>query len=241
MVSSVRNQLLTLSDGNLRDLREYAVQLGEIKWQLASYPGITYVLGEIEQDLRDTITETQIQAKQDALPQKQNFVAQYATGIKEIKENDLCTAYYKDLDTISFVNNFPTALTIATRYREAGCKRYLPGNGDGPFQILSKDYGSGQLTTWIFYQSVQDFIDFSRAKWTQYKSKLWVDLTYTSFDFTGLVNHSALYNGGIITGGVVKPNAPKYVYDGYGNQYSGSIRYGVLPKFLKVLQWEINN
>jgi hypothetical protein len=76
------------------------------------------------------------------------------------------------LDLISFANNFPTALTIATRYRESSCGYYLPANGDGPFQIISKDYGTGQITDSIFYQTVQDFIDFSQAKWTQYKSKL---------------------------------------------------------------------
>ncbi|MEI7562232.1 MAG: hypothetical protein WCJ39_00460 [bacterium] len=172
MVNSVRSQIFTLADGNLRDLRDYSAQLNDLKDQLITQPSISYVLGEIAQDLRDTIDQTQIQAKQDALPLKKSFVAQYATGIKDIKETDLCSTYYKDLDTMSFVNNFPTALTIATRYREAGCKWYLPGNGDGPFQIVSKDYGTGQLTKPIFYQSVQDFIDFSRTKWTQYKSKL---------------------------------------------------------------------
>jgi regulator of replication initiation timing len=119
MVNSVRNQLFSLADGNLKDLREYSAQLGDLKDQLASYPSMNYVLGQIEQDLRDSISETQMQAKQDALPQKKTFVAQYASGIKDIKETDLCATYYKDLDMISFVNNFPTALTIATRYREA--------------------------------------------------------------------------------------------------------------------------
>jgi hypothetical protein len=31
------------------------------------------------------------------------------------------------------------------------------------------------------------------------------------------------------------------VYDGYGDAYSGAIRYGLVPKFLKVLQWELWN
>ncbi|MEI8090807.1 MAG: hypothetical protein WCG98_00665 [bacterium] len=76
------------------------------------------------------------------------------------------------LDTISFANNFPTALTIATRYREASCGYYLPSNGDGPFQILSKEYGTGQIDENLFTQTVQDFIDFSKAKRQQYKTKL---------------------------------------------------------------------
>ena len=241
LISSLSQQITTITHGDLKDIWQYTAQLADLKDQLTSKPQLNYVLWQVEQSLRDRIALQQLPIKQAALPQKQAFVAQYATGIKDIKENDLCATYYKDLDTISFVNNFPTALTMATRYREAGCKRYLPGNGNGPFQILSKNYGSGQLTKGIFYQSVQDFIDFSRAKWTQYKSKLWISLTYTGWDLTGIVNHAALYNGGVITWGVVKPYAPKYVYDGYGYGYSGAIRYGVLPKFLKVLQWEVSN
>ncbi|HBB04941.1 TPA: hypothetical protein DCZ39_08975 [Patescibacteria group bacterium] len=73
------------------------------------------------------------------------------------------------MDSISFANNFPTALTIATRYREVNCGYYLPANGDGPFQILSKDYGTGQITESKFIQTMQDFIDFSKYKISRYE------------------------------------------------------------------------
>ena len=43
---------------------------------------------------------------------------------------------------MSFANDFPTALTIAVWFRESTCGYYLPKNGDGPFQIVSKDYGT---------------------------------------------------------------------------------------------------
>ena len=76
------------------------------------------------------------------------------------------------MDTISYANNFPTALMMATRYREAHCGYYLPSNGDGPFQIVSKDYGTGQITEAKFLQAMQDFIDFSKAKHTQYTTRL---------------------------------------------------------------------
>ena len=68
-----------------------------------------------------------------------------------------------------FANNFPTALTIATRYRETHCGYYLPSNGDGPFQILSKDYGTGEINEDTFTQSIQDFIDFSKGKYAHNK------------------------------------------------------------------------
>ena len=119
MITSLRNQLITLTQGNLKDLWHYTAQLSVLKDQLAAYPSMNYVLGQVEQGLRDRITQQEIQAKQQSLPQKKAFVAAYATGIQDIKEQDLCATYYNDLDMISFVNNFPTELTLATWYREA--------------------------------------------------------------------------------------------------------------------------
>ena len=37
------------------------------------------------------------------------------------------------------------------------------------------------------------------------------------------------------------PNAPKYVFDGYGEDYSSAKKYGLLPALLKVLAWEVDN
>ena len=39
---------------------------------------------------------------------------------------------------------------------------------------------------------------------------------------------------------MVQPNSPKYVFDGYGESYSGSKKYWVFPMFLKMLEWEID-
>lgn len=104
---------------------------------------------------------------------KSDFFNLYSGSFsKDITTADTCTGRYNTMDSISYANNFPTALTIATRYRETNCGYYLPSNGDGPFQILSKDYGTGQITEGKFLRSIQDFIDFSKAKRTQYKSKL---------------------------------------------------------------------
>jgi len=61
---------------------------------------------------------------------------------------------------------------MAVRYRETHCGYYLPKNGDGPFQILSKDYGTGEITPDLFIQTVQDFITFSKIKYGNYKSKI---------------------------------------------------------------------
>jgi hypothetical protein len=51
----------------------------------------------------------------------------------------------------------------------------------------------------------------------------------------------ALYNWGTKTWGMVQPNAPEYVFDWYGEEYSWAKKYGVFPMFLKVLEWEVEN
>jgi hypothetical protein len=40
---------------------------------------------------------------------------------------------------------------------------------------------------------------------------------------------------------MVQPNAPKYVFDGYGEDYSNVKKYGLFPALLKVLDWEVDN
>jgi hypothetical protein len=142
---------------------------------------------------------------------------------------------------MAYANNYPTALLMATWFRESTCGYYLPKNWDGPFQIVSKDYWTGAITEEIFRQSVQDFIDFSRNKYWAYKSRVNINLTYTGFEYTWIISHAALYNGGYYSGGIILPVNPRYVFDWYGEQYSWATRYGLFPKFLKLLEWEVNN
>lgn len=239
---TLKNQLTLITSGDNEDKWDYYQQINTLKEQFSSDEKLSYLLNEMWNSLLLPLYNDKETVKAANKQFKQDFLSGYLSGISVVipdKEN--CIGRYNMLDLISFANNFPTALTIATRYRESSCGYYLPANGDGPFQIISKDYGTGQITDSIFYQTVQDFIDFSQAKWTQYKSKLWISLTYTWWDRTGLVNHAGLYNGGVISWNIVLPNNPKYVYDGYGDAYSGAIRYGLVPKFLKVLQWELWN
>ncbi|MBU0627302.1 hypothetical protein KKG31_02025 [Patescibacteria group bacterium] len=104
---------------------------------------LNYMLNDLNVYLINRLTVEKTRAKVESKTFKQEFLAQYLTGpIDEIREERSCTGRYNTLDNISFANNFPTALTVATRYREANCGYYLPGNGDGPFQIVSKDYGT---------------------------------------------------------------------------------------------------
>ena len=187
-------------------------------------------------------------AKQQYLWEKSKFLDEYEWNITINEEFpiDNCVGWYNTIDNISFANDFPTALTIAVWYKESNCGYYLPANGDGPFQIISKDYGNGEITEELFKQTVQDFIDFAKNKINSYNKKAneefpEIKISYTWFDYTGVVSFAALYNWWVRTGWMVVPNAPKYVFDGYGEDYSNAKKYGLFPALLKVLEWEVEN
>ncbi|MCF7834993.1 hypothetical protein K9M48_02965 [Candidatus Gracilibacteria bacterium] len=246
-LNSLKIQLNKVISGNNQDLRNFYYQLKNLQNRFSQNPRLDYMLNNLKQDLYIQLYSQKIQAKTQSKEFKQNFVNEFSGGISiDDPILDECTGWYNTLDDISFAYNIPTALTISTRYRETNCGYYLPSNGDGPFQILKQDYGTGEITEDIFVKSVQDFAQFSKDKHIQYKTKLGINLTYTGFDRTGLVNHGALYNGARITGSdesgyIAQALAPKYLYDGYGAEYSGAIRYGLIPKFLKILDREIQN
>ncbi len=246
-ITLLQTQLDTITSGNMKDKRDFYAQLKTLQEQFSWYDQLSYYLTTLADKLILQINGEKAKTKTLYKDFKQAFRNAYSGWFsKEITTPDSCTGRYNTMDTISFANNFPTPLMIGTRYRETNCGYYLPSNGDGPFQILSKDYGTWQITEAKFLQTMQDFIDFSKNKYISYKTKLWISLTYTWFDMTGLVDHGALYNGASITGNasswyVALPLNPHYVYDGYGQQYSWAIRYGLIPKFLKVLDWELKN
>ena len=246
-VRLLKTQLDSITTGDMKGKRDFYAQMKTLQEQFSTNEQVNYYMNELWLYLITEMNTEKAKVKILSKTTKQDFVDQYISGFsQDITTADTCTGWYNTMDTISFANNFPTALTIATRYREVNCGYYMPGNGDGPFQIISKDYGTGQITEATFLKAIQDFIDFSKAKYTQYKTKLWIKLTYTWVTWTWLVNHSALYNGGTITGSdasgyVATPNNPHYVFDGYGPDFTGALRYGLLPKFLKVLDWELKN
>ena len=235
----LKTQIDTITKWDTKVMRKLTDQLQNLETRFPNQDKLNYLLSGLETHLSNQINTKKTQVKQANKEQIKSFVAQNMTGISNIPETDICKQQYDLIDTISFANNFPTALTLATRYREASCRMYLPGNGDGPFQIISKNYGAGELNLTTFKQSVQDFIDFSKAKYGNYYSKIGPIFTYTGFDMTGIVNHAALYNGGKIMSGVVVPIIPKYVYEWYGNYSSWAVRYGIRPKFVKLLDREV--
>jgi len=246
-LSGLRAQLDTITSGNMADKSKLYIQLKQLQEQFSGHQKLRYYLNNLDIHLMTHINTQKIKDKTASKAFKQTFVDTYSGEVLTgIDTPDSCTGRYNTLDSISYANNFPTAMTIAVRFRETTCGYYLPSNGDGPFQILSKDYGTWSITEAKFLTTVKDFIDFSKNKYWAHYSKIWPIFTYTWFTMTGLVNYAALYNGGTLTwstesGYTVRPNAPNYVYDGYGTGFSWATRYGIIPKFIKVLDWELKN
>lgn len=247
--TSLQNSLDTIIGSDNKDLRAYLDQIDTLRSRFASNTKIGYMLQQLYQHLRFKLDVQKDAAKISSYSGKVAFVNQYSGDILHtINEPDRCTRQYQLADDLSFVYNQPTALTLATRYRETSCKRYLPGNGDGPFQIVNKDYGSGDLTAKIFKQTLIDYLEFAQNKFNRFeksnsKSGLVIGLTYTGLNFTGIVRHGALYNSlsGKTVYGDIQPARPNYVFDGYTDAYSGSKRYGLMPKTIMLLQRELSN
>ena len=242
------SQKVTISQASNNGLWSYYRQL----WQWYNILKADDRLSTISSGLRDytysLFDSRKKLAKQQYVGDKSKFLDEYRKDIMIQEEFpiDNCVGWYNTIDNISFANDFPTALTIAVWYKESNCGYYLPANGDGPFQIVSKDYGNGEITEEIFKQTIQDFIDFAKWKIENYNSRAddefpEIKLNYTSFDYTGVVSFAALYNWWTRTGWMVQPNAPKYVFDGYGEQNADAKKYWLFPAFLKLISWELNN
>ncbi len=244
-LATLRTQLDTISSGNMEAKAHMYIQLKTLAEQYPHHEKLRYYLNALSSHLLTHINTEKTKAKASSKANKEAFVTAYISGIsKEITDPDTCTWWYNTLDSLSFAYNFPTAMTLAVWYRESNCGYYLPANGNGPFQIITKSYGTGTITEGIFLQTIRDYLVFSKNKYQAYSSRLWPMISYTWFTFTGLVNYAALYNGWTLTwsadsGYSVQPNNPKYVYDGYGEAYSGATRYGIIPKFIKLLQREL--
>lgn len=194
-VSKLQTTLDNIIGKNNKDLRSYLDQIDILRSRFAVNTKIGYMLQELYEHLRVKLDLQKDAAKLASYNHKVEFLNQYSGDIiKTINEPDRCTRQYQLVDDLSFVYNQPTAVTLATRYRETTCRWYLPGNGDGPFQIVNKDYGSGELTQQLFKQTLIDYLEFAQNKFNRFeransKSGLKIDLSYTGLNFTGIVRH----------------------------------------------------
>ena len=247
-LTSLKTQLDSLIDNNI-DLWSFYNQIVNLQADYSSNERLNYMFEDLKYHLysdkknKNSLSKQKEGAKAAFKDSKQEFLDEYKSWFSVDIENSLknCTGRYKTLDDISFAYDFPTALTIAVWYRESTCAYYLPNNWDWPFQILSKDYGTGEITSKQFIQTIVDFMEFSKNKLARYDGLLSGELSYNSFDMTGVMNFAALYNWWTRSGNIIVPSNYKYALDGYWETYSGAKKYGIFPQMLKVLERELEN
>lgn len=174
------------------------------------------------------------------------FVAQYRSGILTSWStlDKPCPQMYQIADDRSYALDIPTSLTLATWLMESGCGRYRPGNGDGIFQIVSQDYGTGTMTTGLFIVNIYDFhalITNKRKRWQKIIAWQPLTMSYTNRDYDTIVRHGALYNGlsGSYKQWIIEPWAPNYVFGKFNDQYSWAKKDGLLVRMMKVMQYEL--
>ena len=218
-LAALKSQIAPLVENDNQSLRSLYQQARDFQTQFKEEK-TSYYLENLRDYLFTKLSSRKDIAKAESRTFKAGFLLPYqASGLllaEPLDEN--CIGWYQTLDNLSFAYDFPTALTIAVWYRESGCGYYLPKNGDGPFQIVSKDYGTGMITRELFETTIKDFLEFSKQKIDRYNGKnptMPISLSYKNFSTGDLLKFSALYNGlsGSSVSGDILPAAPKYFYE----------------------------
>lgn len=242
-LSNLKSQLDNLVEDDNINLLDFYHQVKKLETANTSDERLFYMLSNLKSYLYNKLFTAKTTAKVWAKTFKEAFVTTFWSWFSIEVEDSLenCIGWYNTLDDISFAYDFPTALTMATWYRESTCAYYLPSNWDGPFQIVNKDYGTWELTEDEFVTTVIDFMEFTKAKFARYEWQLSWNLTYTWFDSKWISNFAALYNWWTKSWNIVLPNSVDYLLDGYGDSFSDATRYGVFPQFIKALEWELEN
>lgn len=182
--------------------RQFVRQLADLRDRYSSSERLEYLLGSIHDQLYAPLQDAQRADQERAAWGYVQMLDRHGGGIQSVAIDipSACREMYEYIDTLSRLYDHPTALTLAVWYRESDCRQIAMSNGDGPFQIISQDYGQGALSVGEFLQSVEDYLVFSDSKHDWYaransKSQLTVDLGYTTPTLSGIVYHGALYNG----------------------------------------------
>ena len=181
----------------------------EIRFQYSSPPLLSKTLSNLDlitDKLREELDLRKSLASQNkTIPSR---VDQYRSGVVTNNKplDKPCPQYETLVDDWSFAFDLPPSLVMATWLMESGCSRYRPNNGDGIFQITSKDYGTGKMNTGYRIWMVYDFNDFLRAKFLRYQKTnnlpQVLDMNYSYISYTGAVEFGALYNG--LSGGKIR-------------------------------------
>ncbi len=200
---------------------------------------------EIENKDKKKTEETQDSYKNSSF--KESFFEEYWQDIvSDLEVSDRCTKYFDEIDEIAKKNDFPTSIIIATWYREYSCILWNPDNWWWPFQITSHSYEPWDISIEEFQDSIQDFIDFSKAKWNYYDNNPSlrerfgsesINIKYNEFTLRDLRLQSILYNW-VLESTELKTNM--YANTNLNENLSWA-RDWIVTKTLKIINWELEN
>jgi len=245
----LKNQLSELTKDNNQDLWNYYYQIKNLYNTYKSDERLNYMLSELKSLLRNNLQVKKQEAKILSKQNKINFLNINSWNVfwdQAISEN--CIWWYNTLDDIAFSYDFSTALLVATRYVESSCGYYLPQNTWWPFQIISKNYWTWEISEEIFVQSVIDFIEFSKNKYNWYEERnkednLKINVDYKNLELSWIIRHWALYNwlSWYTVYGDILPLNPNYVFNNFGENFSGAKKNWLMAEFINILEREIIN
>ncbi len=217
-LESVKHQLHFISENKSENwFQQVDRNLSKVIPKLRSQPKMWYIVSQIQQELQKiyqenfpSIIEISPQEEENISnisdnSWKYDFFQKYGWNITTSLElSEKCREHYDFIDEIAQRNDFPTSLVIATWSKESNCNLFNPYNGWGPYQITSRYYTPGEITLADLEVYTQDFIDFSKGKWTSYhrnsnlKNRFWIEnieIRYDFFTLESLQLHAILYNG----------------------------------------------
>lgn len=244
-LSNLKNQIAPLIENDNQILRSFYEQTRKLHPHFTDQK-TAYHLEHLRDYLLTKLQMKKALATDEAKNLKTNFLAQYQGSWLATADplSEKCYGRYQTLDNLSFAYDFPTALTIAVRYRESTCGYYLPKNKNWPFQITSKDYGTGEITKEIFETTIKDFLTFAKRKIDRYNSKnpdTPIVLNYKNFNYKDLYKFAGLYNGlkGATVYGDIGPAAPKYFFEKMTWEFEDWKRNGLFLHFLRAIEREL--
>ena len=244
-ISDLKVQITALSENDNRTLWDLYEQARDML-QYIKNEKTSYIITQLRDYTLNKFTTRKDAAKAETQTLKQELLDAYQNSwlqnAEEFSEN--CYWRYNTLDNLSYAYDFPTALTIAVWYRETSCGYYLPKNGDGPFQIISKDYWNWEINKEIFEQTIKDFLEFSWNKINRYNGKnpdTPIILGYKSFSYQDLYKFAGLYNwlSGATVYWDIWPANPKYFLEKMPGEYENWKKNGLFLQFLKAIEWEL--
>ncbi len=176
----------------------------------------------------------------------------------------LCRQRYQLVDDRSYALDLPTPLVLATLDMESSCRRSNPTNGDGVFQLIAKDYGTGStLSVGQWIMMMYDYGELVRGKHVWYNNinglstnncntkninltgqTAPICLSYTTIDIDSIIKYGALYNGLARNAERqsyirwdIQPANPNYVYGKLWTEFVWANKDGLIVRILKVLQF----